>query len=252
MIHYHGTPISGDKITAVRFLQNRHALVPFFYQQNLAAVSEVCSSFVFDTSAYTIWKRGGEFDYPKYLKWVEEWCQHPSFDWAIIPDVIPISDDESFIAQNDHYLSLFPEELKRYGVPVYHMNEPIERLVDLANEWHRVALGSSGEFSYPNSNKWWDRINQIMPKITNEEGKPICKLHGLRMMNPAVVKHIPFSSVDSATAGRNANNKDNKIYRPISAEQRAEVIANRLEATNSPNVWTGRLKEVDEDNEENI
>ena len=243
MIHYHGTPISGDKITAIRFLQKRHALVPFFYQKHLAVVSEVCSSFVFDTSAYTIWKRGGEFDYPKYLKWVEGWCQHPSFDWAIIPDVIPTSNDQSFVAQNDHYIRLFPEELKRYGVPVYHLNEPIERMVDLANEWHRVALGSSGEYSQPNSEIWWSRISQIMKKITTPEGKPLCKLHGLRMMNPAVVKLIPFSSVDSATAGRNANNKTNSMYRPVTAEQRAEVIAQRLEATNSPSVWTGDHQE---------
>ena len=244
MIHYHGTPISGDKLCAVRFLQNRHALVPFFYPQNLGAVAEVCSSFVFDNSAYTIWKKGGELDYSKYLKWVEEWCQHPSFDWAIIPDIISpnVKDIEAVSRRNDDYIDRWPLDLKSYGVPVYHMDEPIGRFVRLAAEWHRVAIGSAGIAVTPNSKAWWHRMNQMMEAITNN-GRPRCKLHGLRMMNPRVVQHIPFASVDSATAGRNANNKDNAMYRPATAEQRAEVIAQRFELIHSPAVWTGDYQE---------
>src|SRR5580765_1562781 len=88
MIHYHGTPVGGSRQDVARFLIGRHALVPFFRQDDMPIVADVCQSFILDNSAYSIWKRGGELDVMKYIEWVEKWSKHPGFDFAIIPDSI--------------------------------------------------------------------------------------------------------------------------------------------------------------------
>lgn len=59
VIHYHGTPVGGSRQDVARFLQGRHALIPFFRQEDLGIAAEVCKSFVFDNSAFSVWKTGG-------------------------------------------------------------------------------------------------------------------------------------------------------------------------------------------------
>ena len=47
MIHYHGTPISSDKVARL-VLEGGHALVSFLAQQQLHLVTELCQSFILD------------------------------------------------------------------------------------------------------------------------------------------------------------------------------------------------------------
>ena len=89
MKHYHGTPIGGTRQDVARFLIGRHALVPYPRQDDMGIVAEACQSFVFDNGAFSVWKRGEVLDVPGYMAWVRDWCRHPGFDWALIPDVIP-------------------------------------------------------------------------------------------------------------------------------------------------------------------
>ena len=91
------------------------------------------------------------------------------------------------------------------GVPVYHLHEPLERLVRLANSYSRIALGSSGPYRSTCTLLWWDRIVQIMQLLCYNSGLLTVKLHGLRMLAPAILEHIPLSSADSAMVARNVN-----------------------------------------------
>jgi len=231
MIHYHGTPIGGTRQDVVRFLQGRHALVPFPRRDDIGIVSEVCQSFCFDNGAYSVWKKGVQLDIPGYVKWVSEWFKHPSFDWALIPDVID-GDEEA----NDLLISQWPKELP--GVPVWHLHESIERLVTLASNWKTVALGSSGQFSSPGTKSWWVRMSDAMNAICDEQGRPMCKLHGLRMLDPAIFTRLPLSSADSTNAAVNGGSvKRFGMYIPPTAGQRAEVIVSRIEMHSSSHVW---------------
>lgn len=231
MTHYHGTPIGGSRQDVARFLVGRHALVPYFRQDDMSIVAEVCQSFVLDNSAFTIWKQGGKMDYEGYLKFVEQWHKHPCFDWALIPDVIDGTEEE-----NDTMLAEWPKELK--GVPVWHMHESIERLERLCKEWEWVALGSSGKWSKPGETQWWFRMKEVMDKICDEKGRPPCRLHGLRMLNPEVFTKLPLASADSTNAGRNnCMVKNFGMYVPATAAQRAAVIADRIEQFNSSPIW---------------
>ena len=83
MVKYHGTPISGSRQDAARFLQGRHALVPYPRPDDLPIVADVCASFVLDNGAYTLWQQGHQGGYPfydEYVAWVRQWHRHPGFD----------------------------------------------------------------------------------------------------------------------------------------------------------------------------
>jgi hypothetical protein len=231
MIKYHGTPIGGPEYDAARFLKRRHGLVSYKYQQQIAIVADICQSFVLDCGAFTFWKQGGEMDYQGYLEFVEHWHRHPRFDWALIPDVIDGSEKE-----NDEYLSIWPASFK--GVPVWHMHESIERLKRLCEEYEYVALGSSGAWPDPGKGSWWIRMEEIMDAICDEYGRPPCRLHGLRMMDPAIFERLPLSSADSTNVGR-SNSKLERfgLYRAPSTWVRTTQIADRIEERNSAAVW---------------
>ncbi|ELY1879133.1 hypothetical protein N0375_08025 [Pseudomonas aeruginosa] len=231
MIHYHGTPIGGTRQDAARFLAGRHALVPFPRQDDVAIVAEVCQSFCFDNGAFSVWKKGGTLDVESYLRWVDDWRRHPGFDWALIPDVI--DGDE---ADNDRLLEQWPEHLP--DVPVWHLHESIERLVRLASNWKTVAFGSSGQWRSPGTAAWWKRMAAAMDAICNDQGRPMCRLHGLRMLDPAIFTRLPFASADSTNAAVNGGSISRfGMYAPPTAGQRASVIADRIEAHTSAPIW---------------
>jgi hypothetical protein len=235
MIHYHGTPVGGTKAGAVEFLKGRHALVPFPRRDDLHVVAEMCQSFVFDNGAFTVWKQGGKLDIPGYIKWCEEWRHHPGFDWALIPDVIDGTE-----AENDAMIRDWPADIR--GVPVWHMHESVERLLHLAQDWEIVALGSSGQWSHPGSNAWWDRMTEVMDLLTaGRNGRPPCKLHGLRMLNPKIFSVLPLASADSTNASVNSGSKSRfGMYVPPTSGQRASIIAERIESLNSAPRWMGK------------
>jgi hypothetical protein len=174
-------------------------------------------------------------DIQGYLKWVRDWNKHPGFDWALIPD--EIEGDE---ADNDAHIEAWRDaNLAVYGVPVWHLHESLDRLEKLAEEWPTVALGSSGQWPIPGTLDWWKRMAEVMNAIC-DQGQPRTKLHGLRMMNPEVFRHLPLSSADSTNAGRNQSKVERfGMYRPLTNGLRAAVIASRVEAVNSSPLWLG-------------
>ena len=240
MIHYHGTPIGGSRQDTARFLIGRHALVPFPRREDLGIVADVCKTFVFDNGAFSVWKRGATLDVNGYMDWVREWCRHPGFAWALIPDVI--EGDES--ANDRHLADWLDARLGPYGVPVWHMHESIERFERLCSEWPTVAIGSSGQWPTPGVASWWHRINAALDTVCDSDGRPPCKLHGLRMLNPEVFTKIPLSSADSANAAVNSGSLARfGSYMPPTSSQRAAVIAERIEAHNSAAIFTPIISE---------
>lgn len=231
MIHYHGTPIGGTRQDAARLLSGRHALVPFPRQDDVGIVAEVCQSFCFDNGAFSVWKKGGSLDVDGYIRWVDDWRLHPGFDWALIPDVI--DGDEN---ANDDLLDQWPASLP--GVPVWHLHESLERLQRLAREWRTVAIGSSGQWASPGTNGWWKRMNEAMAAICDKHGRPACRLHGLRMLDPSIFSRLPFASADSTNAAVNGGSISRfGMYPSPTAGQRASVIADRIESHTSSPVW---------------
>jgi len=236
MIHYHGVPISGPQAGLIPFAKGRHLFVSFALPSDLPIVAETARTFALDCGAYTHWKKGGSVNIDEYCQWVQEWHTHPGFDWAIIPDIIEGSE-----VDNDYALKWWPFTT---GVPVWHLNESMDRLIRLAYSYPLIAFGSTSEHPIKTAG-WWARMADAWDLIA-ENGRPICKVHGLRMLDPEIVKAFPFSSCDSTNAVRNAGYETRwgGPYKPPSAALRAEVIATRIEMVQSAQYWHGMPKQL--------
>lgn len=224
MIHYHGGPITPLTVANAAWTA-RHAFVSFAYPEQVAFAAEICQSFALDNGAFTAWRNGGnKVDVRAYVAWVKEWERHPGFDWALIPDVIDGDEKDNDL--------LFAEYRQAGGdllgsVPVWHMHESVDRLARLCRTWRRVALGSSGQWATVGTESWWQRMGEAMDAICDEDGRPPCKLHGLRMLNPTVFSHVPLSSADSTNVAQN-HNRERRIYR-LSPAMAAIKIVDRIE-----------------------
>ena len=235
MIHYHGTPISGAETVGATVLRNRHGFVSFAAPQHLRMVAEVCSSFALDNGAFSMHTKGVAVDWNKYYEFVHDWHKHPGFDFALIPDVI-----DGTVQQNQELMGKWPFS-RSVGVPVWHLHEPLHWLVFLCQGYPRVAIGSSGEYWQVGSASWWARMAEAMGKICDGSGRPMCKLHGLRMLDPKIFTKFPFSSCDSTNVAVNCANSNRwKNYPPPNNETRGIVLAERIEAHTSASAWENK------------
>lgn len=228
MIHYHGGPITPDTC-ALKVWTARHAFVSFAATQQMALAADVTQSFALDNGAFTFWKQGVETRWSNYYDWVNVWRRHPGFDWAVIPDVIEGSE-----AENDALADKWPFP-RHQGAVVWHVNESIDRLKRLASEWPRVCIGSSGEWDVSTPRRFLGRAYQAIGAICDGDSRPICKLHGLRMLNPAIFSKLPLSSADSTNVARNIgiDSAWKGTYQPKSKETRAHILVERIESFNS-------------------
>lgn len=235
MIHYHGLPIN-PQTAAASAVAGGHAFVSFYDPQPLGLAASVCQSFAIDNGAFSAWRRGKPVrDWSAYYEWAAGCKRIPACDFAVVPDVIDGSEED-----NDALLSEWPLP-KWFGAPVWHMHESLERLERLASAWPRVCIGSSGEFATIGTAAWWGQIARAMRVVCNDDGEPLVRLHGLRMLNPEVFTRLPFASADSTNIARNvgidvhwrAGN-----YLPPTKEARAAVMRSRIESQNAPAKWS--------------
>ena len=232
MIHYHGLPV--NPMTAAHYAINAgHAFISYAHKSQLSIAIEVCQSFAIDNGAFSAWKSGAEVDWQGFYDWALECKKIPHCDFAVIPDVIDGSESDNDALLRDCPLPAW------YGAPVWHMHESFERLEQLANTYVRVCIGSSGAFATVGTTDWWSRIGQAMRVICDEMGRPCCKLHGLRMLNPDVFSKIPLASADSTNIGRNVgiDKAWHGSYSPPTKEARALLLRQRIESFNAPANW---------------
>jgi hypothetical protein len=228
---YHGTPVSGTREDARQFLTGRHGLVSFARPEQLDIVKDVCETYVLDNGAFSIWRKGGKLNPHKFMEWAHEHSQQSNFNFAFIPDIIDGNETD-----NDALIELWKEHNPCSGVPIWHLDESLDRLENLSNTWPIIAFGSSGSFATVGTQKWWARMAEALPRVCDGSGRPRCKLHGLRMMNPDIFTRIPFSSVDSTNATQNGSAQATQLALP-EAWQGSTVIAWRLEKHTSPELW---------------
>lgn len=227
MIHYHGGPITPDPC-AIKAWKARHAFISFAADQQIGLAAEICQSFALDNGEFSRWKAGSPTNWPAFYRWVAHWKRHPGFDFAVVPDVIDGSETE-----NDALAAQWPFA-RHEGAVVWHVNESTERLVRLANTWPLVCIGSSGEYDVSTPSRFLGRMREVLPAILDGDGYPICKLHGLRMLNPTIFTKLPLSSADSTNVARNIgiDKAWRGTYQPTSKETRSAVLTERIESAN--------------------
>jgi hypothetical protein len=233
VIHYHGLPIN-PQTAACRAVAGGHAFVSFYDTQPLGLAVECCQSFAIDNGAFSAWRKGKPVaSWAAFYEWAAMCKRVPSCDFAVIPDVIDGSE-----ADNDALLAEWPLP-KWFGAPVWHMHESLQRLERMASSYPRICIGSSGEFATVGSAAWWGQMARAMRVLCNDDGEPLCKVHGLRMLNPAIFSRLPLSSADSTNVAQNIgiDYAWRGTYTPPTKEARAALMRERIESHNSPSRW---------------
>ncbi|PIM51910.1 hypothetical protein CS062_17445 [Roseateles chitinivorans] len=236
MIPYFGLPITPAAVAAAA-VQGGHAFVSFAHPEQLDLAIDVCQSLALDNGAFSAWVSGKPItDWNAYYEWVAALHRLPCFDFAVIPDVIDGDEDA-----NDALIEQWPwrSHAPWIGAPVWHLHESLERLERLALSFPRICLGSSGQFARIGTPAWWNRMAEAFNVICDKHGRPICKVHGLRMLDPEVFTRFPLASVDSTNIGQNVgiDSKWRGTYMPPNKEWRARVMRARIEAHASPAYW---------------
>ena len=221
-------------------LMSKHAMISYARPETISLVAEICQSFTIDNGAFSAWKSGKEFDIGGYAEFIMDWYRHPAFDWYIIPDVIDGDADDN-MKMRGAWSKHCRGDMWEAGVPVWHLHEPLEVLSDLAHAYGRVAIGSSGKFADIGTPSWWSRMTESMEVLTDKEGRPKTKLHGLRMLDPTIFSQFPFASADSTNVARNIgiDNRWTGPYAPASKYSRALIMMERIEKHASASRWTG-------------
>ncbi|MGB0685281.1 MAG: hypothetical protein ACPGQD_03705 [Planctomycetota bacterium] len=206
--------------------------------QQMDLLAEITQSFALDNGAFSLWSSGQRVNFDAFAQFVREWHLHPGFDWCLIPDVIDGSEQEN---EATVWRWLDAGFSRFSSVPVWHLHESLHYLDRLASAFPRIALGSSGEWATPGTERWWERIAEAMSVACDDRGRPRAKLHGLRMLDPTVFSSIPLASADSSSVARNVG-LDSRWQRGylagISKEVRAEVLIDRIEAHASAATWS--------------
>lgn len=239
MIHYHGLPITPETC-CVTAIGGGHPFVSFPNRGQLESAIAVRQSFAIDNGAFPAWRSGEPIkDWRPFYEWAAQCKRVPSCDFAVIPDVIDGSEPD-----NDALLSEWPLP-KWFGAPVWHMHESLDRLERLASSYPRICIGSSGEFSSVGSAVWWGQMARAMRVICNDDGEPLCKIHGLRMLNPEIFSRLPLSSADSTNIAMNIGiDKAWKgTYSPQTKEARALIMRQRIESVNASAKWSFNVPE---------
>lgn len=232
MIKYYGTPLSPIKIFN-EAMEGRNCLIPFPNPQDFKRAVKLCDKVILDNGAFTTWGRvkKGKIEninwdehWGKYYLWVEE---NISFiEFFFIPDVIDGTEEE-----NDDLLQEFIDKYKyekdgmkiiNKGVPIWHINESLERLDRLVKGYEYIAIGSAGEYATLGTFRWHRRMNEAMGVICSKDGTPKVKVHMLRCLNPKIFMMYPFYSGDSTGLAQN-HSRDGW-----------ENVVNRIEPFNSP------------------
>ena len=223
MIHYHGTPIT--PMTALYELRGRHFCVSHAAPADVSRCHQIGQSVMLDNGAFSKWKSCRATDWPKFYAWAEPWLSFPT-SWAVIPDVI---DGGSQL--QDALIREWP--FGQRGAPVWHMDEPIERLLRLCDDWFRVCIGSTAEYAAVLSDAWQRRMDECWNRISARGGfTPY--IHMLRGMQCSGHRW-PFASVDSTDIAQNHNRDQNTPRK----------MADRWDAIQTPGVWMHRAEQLE-------
>lgn len=224
-IHYHGTPIT--PMTALYELAGRCFCVSFERPDQVAQCHEIGQSVMLDNGAFSAWRRGAETDWPAYYQWCERWLAYCT-TWAVVPDVIDAGPEAQ-----DALLLQWPHG-KRQAAPVWHMDEPISRLLRLCEQaWQCVCVGSTALYRVVLSPAWCRRMDDVFNASVQTFGR-VPPLHMLRGM-ACCGKNYPFARVDSTDIARNHNRPQNTPRK----------MADRWDAMQCPATWRSPAKQLE-------
>ena len=238
-IHYHGSPMwgnvdigEGKKIWCGDVLyRDSCALISFAhwrYRQD-RKILPIAKSVIFDCGAFTFYMAGIETDdafWAEYYACVLAYLSR--IDWFIIPDVIGGSESE-----NDRLINHLPTSIKHKGVPVWHSNESIDRLIRLCTNFDRVCIGLIKEHKPATSKKAKKILDEVFTVLYFLNGVST-KIHGLAMLDGRVLGKYPFASADSSFVATNVPKTKTQITEVQCKLARTAIYKNKIECVIPP------------------
>ncbi len=221
-IHYHGTPLTPrDQLWK---MAGKNFCVSFANPADADICLRIGQSVMWDNGAFSLHTKGKAVNWSAFYRWLEPRLGHPH--WGVIPDVI-----DGDVEANAQLVKEWPFR-KELGAPVWHMGEPLEVLVDFAQDFGRVCFGSSGAYWQVGSDNWCRRTDEAFNALSRNG--PIPWIHMLRGMAVAG-KRWPFASVDSVNVARNF--KDTNSC--------PEAMARVIDAVQCPVTWTPTFEQME-------
>lgn len=197
-VHFHGTPIWGNKGNVHRIaVTGAGAFVSFARPDQLKASLACANEVGIDNGAFSAWKRGLDINWNQFYQWLHAYYFHPKVKFFVIPDVV-----EGGEADNDALVKSVPNAFREKAAPVWHLHESFNRLITLCENWPRVCFGSSGEFAQIRTFRWQKRMDAAFNIIYGRNGLKT-KIHGLRMLDGRVLGNYPLNSADSTNLACN-------------------------------------------------
>lgn len=222
-MHYHGTPIT--PITALYELAGRNFCVSFARPDDVARCHQIGQSVMLDNGAFSKWKSGKDTNWDGFYAWSDKWLAYPT-TWAIIPDVI---DGGSQL--QDAMIREWPHGDR--GAPVWHMDEPLNRLLQLTEKWPKVCIGSTAEYAVVLSEGWERRMDEVFNEVAKRHSR-LPWLHMLRGMQCLGLRW-PFASVDSTDIAQNHHRPQNT----------PRSMADRWDAIQCKAAWETRPEQME-------
>lgn len=167
--------------------------------------SLVLEDLIMDSGAFSAWSKGEVVDLDKYI----EFClKHiDRITYVVNLDVIPAKPGQKSISQEEIERSASlgwrnAQKMLRAGIPkhklihVFHQNENFRWLERMVDEFEYIGLSPANDRTTAEKMVWLD---QCMPYVTDETGKPIIKFHGFAVTAWSLMMRYPWFSVDSAS-----------------------------------------------------
>lgn len=199
-------------------MEGRHFCVSFAHPEDIDVVMRIGQSVMLDNGAFTAFTKGREMDVPGFVAWANQYASHPH--WAVIPDVI-----DGSVEEQRNRIAQWPLP-KDISAPVWHLGLPIDWLLELADNYPRICLGSSGAYWQVGSLMWQQRMDEAFEALTKTR-RFLPWIHGMRMLGQAGGRW-PLASADSTNVAR--NHKRNGEH--------PELMAWRIDRINPEKAWT--------------
>jgi len=217
-ICYHGTPITPNAVLLT--LAGKHFCVSHMRPDQVAVCHQIGQSVMLDNGAFSKWKSGKAVNWPAYYEWCDKWLDYPT-TWAVIPDEIEAGSQEQ-----DALIREWPHGDR--GAPVWHMDEPLDRALRLADEWPRICFGANGEYSTIPGPAFTARMDAVWNELAKRHRRTP-NVHMLRGMQLTKFPW-PFASVDSTDVAQSHSRSD----------LTARTMADRHDARQCPPTWAVR------------
>lgn len=244
---YHGTPLTPR--AALRAMAGRAFCVSYWRPDDVEVVEEISVDIMYDSGAFSEWqdarRRGEEWfireTWADYFDWLSpRLC---AGRWFVMPDA-PGAPSQI----NDSLLRDIPADIAPYGAPVWHMNTPVSRLLDLCSSHERVCIGWVGAFDERTGKPVAEEVDvgceaywRVIDEVDVALGNDYPLIHQFRgILVAGMVDFI--ATADATTLAQNGHRYDSKIPQFDTGFDGRRAYADRLEAGDFPRRVQSKLQ----------